>query len=76
MSILGLSRLGLREFQQVSVVLHNKVSLFEAMDGKHPPSLSFDVFDLSTIGDRSILLLVGGRVSEFNACKNVKSGSK
>lgn len=28
------------------MVLHNKSSLLEAVESKHPSSLSFDVFDL------------------------------
>lgn len=48
LSVLGLSLFRLSQLQKVSMVLHDKLSLFEALGSKYPSSFSFYVFDLLT----------------------------
>lgn len=55
LSILVLSYFSLGQVQQVTMVLNNKISLFESFESKHSSSFSFNVFDLLTFNKCYVL---------------------
>lgn len=50
LSVFSLPFLGVRDLQQVAVVLHDEITFLETAGGKHRPALSFYVLNLGTRG--------------------------
>lgn len=49
LSVLGLSDFSFSQVQQVSVILHDKISPFETTHSEYPSPLAVYVFDLFTV---------------------------